>query len=374
MAEPVTLQQILNRFPPPEPLDPQRAKVRAQLLACRTEALGGRWLRCAHCQEEQRWYHSCRNRHCPQCQGRATRQWADRQQDDVLPVRYFHLVFTLPHTLNGWVALHPEVIYRRLFQAAWNTIKAFGADPRRLGGELGMTSVLHTWGENLSRHVHLHCLVPGGALDASGRWRSCRGNYLFPVRALARHFRGRMVALLRQAAERGELLRVTRAGEVDTVLDALMAGDWVVYTKDCLDHTDAVVRYLARYTHRIAISNARLVALDQGQVAFHARDYRDGGRIRTLRLEGAEFVRRFLLHVLPKGLMRIRHFGWLANRSRRTKLAQIRQVLATPPPPAPEPDRNVRSANDYPCPCCRVGRLQLVAQWPPRRLPARPSG
>ena len=372
MAEPATLQHILERFLDPAPLDRQRRKVCAHLQACRTEAMGGMRLACDRCGAEPCWYHGCRDRHCPQCQGRATRQWAERQQGDILPVRYYHLVFTLPHTLNGWVALHPEVIYRLLFQATWITLKAFGQDPRRLGGELGMSAVLHTWGQNLSRHVHLHCLVPGGALESNGTWKATKGNYLFPVKALSRHFRGRMVGLLRRAASRGELARVTRVGEVDAVLDTVMATEWVVYTKNCLNHTGTVVDYLARYSHRIAISNARLLAVDDAQVTFRYQDYRDGARHKTLRLNGTEFVRRFLLHVLPQGLMRIRHFGFLANRCRHAKLARIRRALAAAT--AEVIVTGSGAAPSYPCPQCQQGQLHVIAQLPPYRPPWEPPG
>jgi hypothetical protein len=366
MADGATLQGILARFLSEAPPDHQCRKVCAHLQACRTAAMGGMRLRCEHCATEQCRYHGCRDRHCPQCQGRATRRWAERQKGHVLPVRYYHLVFTLPHDLNGWVQLHPEVIYRLLFQATWATLQAFGRDPRRLGGELGMSAVLHTWGQNLSRHVHLHCLVPGGALADDGQWRTTKGNYLFPVRALSRRFRGRMVGLLRQAATQGALGRVTRKGEVDAVLDGLMAKEWVVYTKHCLDHTDAVVDYLARYTHRIAITNARILAVDDAQVSFRYKDYRDGDRHKTLRLDGGEFVRRFLLHVLPKGLMRIRHFGFLANRGRREKLTHIRRVLAAPAVAAAEPEAD--PVPGYPCPQCRQGRLRVIAELAPHGI------
>lgn len=368
MGEAATLQHILDRFLDAAPLDRQRRKVCGHLQACRTEAMGGTVLQCERCDFQPRLYHGCRDRHCPQCQSRASRQWAERQQGDILPVRYYHLVFTLPHSLNGWVALHPEVIYRLLFQAAWTTLKTFGQDPRRLGGELGMSAVLHTWGQNLSRHVHLHCLVPGGALGSNGQWKATRGNYLFPVKALSRHFRGRMVGLLRRAATRGELARVTRVGEVNAVLDTLMATEWVVYTKNCLNHTGTVVDYLARYSHRIAITNARLLAVDDAQVTFRYKDYRDGARHKTLSLDGTEFVRRFLLHVLPKGLMRIRHFGFLANRCRREKLAYIRRALAlvTVPQTAGTAAADT-TIPDYRCPQCREGRLRVIALLPPLR-------
>lgn len=367
MSAPVTMQHILNRFGEASSLDPRRRQVCRHLQTCRTAALGGRQLQCDQCEAGQCWYHSCRDRHCPQCQGRATHLWAERQRDHLLPVRYYHLVFTLPHELNGWVQVHPEGIYRLLFEATWGTLKAFGRDPKRLGGELGMSAVLHTWGQNLTRHVHLHCLVPGGVLADNGRWRGTEGTYLFPVKALSRHFRGRMVRLLRRAASRGELHRVTRPGEIDAVLDALMAKPWVVYTKHCLSHTGTVVDYLARYTHRIAITNARLLKVDAGQVTFRIKDYRDGNRRKTLTLDGETFVQRFLLHVLPKGLMRIRHYGFLANRCRRDKLARIRQALAAPPPAA-TPENADTVTPGYPCPKCRHGRLLMIGMLLPRAL------
>lgn len=332
--------------------------------------MGGIRLQCARCDTEQCWYHGCRDRHCPQCQGRATRIWAERQQARLLPVRYYHLVFTLPHTLNGWVQLHPRLMYHLLFQAVWGTLKAFGEDPRRLGGEMGMSAVLHTWGQSLNRHVHLHCLVPGGALAQNGQWKAARSTYLFPVKALSRHFRGRMVSSLRHAARQGALHRVTRPGEVDRVLDALMTHDWVVYTKHCLEHTDAVVEYLAHYTHRIAITNARILAVDDTHVTFRYKDYRDRDRHKTMHLDGREFVRRFLLHILPKGLMRIRHFGFLANRSRQQKMARLCQALAAPA--AVSSETPGIEAPGYPCPRCRDGRLQVVALMPPQRLHWQP--
>ena len=373
MSASVTLQHVLDRFADTSTLDPRRRQVCRHLQTCRTEALGGMQLQCDQCDSQQRWYHSCRDRHCPRCQGQATHRWAERQRDHLLPVRYYHLVFTLPHDINGWVHLHPEVIYRLLFEASWGTLKAFGRDPRRLGGELGMSAVLHTWGQNLTRHVHLHCLVPGGALDERGQWRSTRGNYLFPVKALSRHFRGRMVSALRRAVTRGQLHRVTRPGEIDAVLDTLMAKDWVVYTKHCLDHTGTVVDYLARYTHRIAITNARLLNMDDERVTFRVKDYRDGNRHKPLTLTGEAFVRRLLLHVLPKGLMRIRHYGFLANRYRREKLARIRRVLAAPAPENAS-DTTAPTTADYPCPRCRRGRLMVVAILAPRASAWVPPG
>jgi hypothetical protein len=288
----------------------------------------------------------------------------------VLPVAYYHLVFTLPDRLNPWVQLHPAVIYRLLFQSAWATLKAFAADPRRLGGELGMTAVLHTWGQNLSRHVHLHCLIPGGVLCTDGAWKASRGHYLFPVRALSRYFRGHLVSGLRTARRQGELARIDRPGDVDTTLAALMRTDWVVYSKACVAHTDRVVAYLARYSHRIAISDRRLVAIEDDRVAFRYKDYRDRDRQKLMWLSGVEFVRRFLLHVLPKGFMRLRHYGFLANRCRAEKLRRIRSALAAPPKAPAVVEAAAATgptAAGYPCPRCRQGVLRVAHCLAPSR-------
>jgi hypothetical protein len=316
-------------------------------MSCHTEAMGGILLRCKACGEEQHWYHGCRDRHCPQCQGRATRRWAEQQHQAVLPVAYYHLVFTLPHTLNGWIQLHPEVIYRLLFRCAWQTLKVFGRNPKRLGGQLGMSAVLHTWGQTLIQHVHLHCLVPGGALTNDGQWKAVKGSYLFPVRALSRHFRGNMVSALRQSAEMGAFERVTRAGEIDKMLDELMLLDWVVYAKHCLNHTDSVIDYLARYTHRTAITNARIRCVDESGVELRYKDYADGSRTKTMHLDGEEFIRRYLLHVLPKGFTRIRHYGYLAGSCRTKRLAQIHEALAQAAPQKQNAN-NSREPPDYP--------------------------
>lgn len=370
MTAPATVQGALRRFAP-SGLDAHRRKITQRLCACHTPAMGGIEAHCDHCGAEATWYHGCRDRHCPQCQGRATRRWTERQQDQLLPVAYFHVVFTLPHELNGWVELHPEVIYRLLFKAAWTTLDTFGHDPKRLNGQLGMSAVLHTWGQNLSRHVHLHCLVPGGALGDDGQWHPARSNYLFPVKALSRHFRGTMVRLLRRAWARGQLKRVTRPGEVDRLLDVLMARDWVVYSKYCLKHSASVVEYLARYTHRIAITDARILRIDDDHVTLRYKDYADHNRHKTLTLDGREFVRRFLMHIVPKGLMRVRHYGFLANRCRRRKLAEVQfalEVMASP-----QQSKPTRPT----APCCRRcgrGPLRFARRLSPMRPWRDPPG
>ena len=306
-----------------------------------------------------------------------TQEWSDKQQAQVLPVTYHHLIFTLPHLLNPWVALHEREIYALLFASVWATLSAFASDPRRLGGRLGMTAVLHTWGQVLTRHVHLHCLVPGGALSRKGEWHSAKGEYLFPVRALSRHLRGGFVSRLRQAWKEGKLSRIQDPAEVDRMLDALMARDWVVYSKPSLQHTDTVVRYLARYSHRIALSNQRLLSFDGERVELAYKDYRDG-RNKVMTLDADELLRRFLLHVLPKGFMRIRHFGFLANRCRKQRLPQIREAIADQAARQAErqalaaeraAQRDERDLAGYPCPKCKRGRLQVIGTLDPRPSP-----
>ncbi len=373
MVESATLQGILKRYQgtytDSQRLDSRRLAVCRHIRQCRTEALGGMQLRCGHCADAPIHYFSCRDRHCPQCQQQASEHWSEKQQLNLLPVTYFHLVFTLPNTLNGWAQLHPEVIYRLLFRSVWQTLKDFGADPKRLGGELGMTAILHTWGQTLSQHLHLHCLVPGGAMTACGDWHRAKSNYLFPVRALSRRFRGKMVSHLREAFNAGQLPLITHPGEPGTTLDLLMEHDWVVYSRPGVNEPQQVLKYLARYTHRTAISNARVLSMDNAQVRLRYKDYRDQDRWKVMTLHAHEFIRRFLLHVLPKGLMRIRHYGFLANACRRRKLAILRTAL-TPPQPAigkDNPQQTPTPFEGYPCPKCHQGMLRIIAQLSPLR-------
>ena len=362
------IHQFLSGYREQHALSPRQAEVCAHIGACRTESLGGVQLHCDHCDYEQPWYRACGDRHCPKCQWRTTAAWCDKQCQSVLPVIYYHLVFTLPHDLNGWVQLHPAVIYRLLFRVVWATLKAFGADPKRLGGQLGVTAVLHTWGQQLWRHVHLHCLIPGGALDAAGQWHAARSTYLFPDRALSRHFRGRMVSELRRAYQQGELERISHPGEVDAVLDRLMGVGWVVKTKPWIRKAETVVEYLSRYTHRTAISDSRIGAISEGEVEVSYKDYRDHDRWKTMQLPGEELIRRFLLHVLPKGLMRVRHYGYLANRCRKEKLAKIRQLLGQQADDAAAEEPLQAQLNDWSCPKCHQGRMRIRIELSPIRL------
>jgi predicted RNA-binding Zn-ribbon protein involved in translation (DUF1610 family) len=363
------LQQQLSVYSQHHKLDSHRLKVCDHLLDCHTPALGGLVYECDHCEREIPLYHSCRDRHCPQCQQRVTREWAEKQQQAVLPVTYYHLVFTLPHELNSWVQLHDDLIYALLFKAVWKTLKAFGADPKRLNGKLGMTAVLHTWGQNLSQHVHLHCLVPGGALGDKEEWHAAKSDYLFPVKALSRHYRGNLVAALRCSANEGKLHRVTKAGEVDQMLDTLMQKEWVVYSRYCLKQTDSIIGYLSRYTHRIAISNQRIIDIKNNQVQFRYKDYRDD-RQKLMTLQADEFIRRFLMHILPSGFMRIRHYGLLANRCRAKSIKLIRKILEAV---APEVTKTSDDGSIiYPCPKCKKGGLIFKYKIEPENSWAHP--
>jgi Putative transposase len=270
--------------------------------------------------------------------------------------------------------LHPEIIYPLLFQSVWNTLDAFGRDPKRLNGTLGMTCVLHTWGQTLGRHVHLHCLIPGGALTEAGDWHPAKSNYLFPVRALSKHFRGHRVSALRLAANRGELHRITRPGEIDARLDELMSTDWVVYTKAYLSHPDTVVDYLGRYSRKTALNDRRIVGIEDNTVRLRYKDYRDQDRTKVMDLEGEELIRRFLLHILPPGFMRIRHYGFLANRCRKAKLTQIRACLevadkaSEPMKTKDEKDLPANTVEPAPmCPRCTIGRLIARYEIAPQR-------
>ncbi len=369
-------KRYLERYRRHHRLNPDQEKACRHVGQCRTEALGGLQQRCDRCGYEQPQFRSCRDRHCPKCQDRAQQAWCAKQTENVLPVTYYHLVFTLPHALNGWVALHPDVIYRLLFQSVWDTLSSFGRDPKRLNGTLGMTGVLHTWGQTLCRHVHLHCLVPGGALSEAGNWRAAKSNYLFPVKALSRHYRGQTVSTLRQAAKAGELHRITRPDEIDAVLDQLMQSEWVVFTKNWLRKPETVIDYLGRYNRKIALTDRRIIGIEDEQVRLSYKDYRDHNRRKVLPLSGEELIRRFLLHILPQGFMRIRHFGFLANRCRQEKLARVRACLEEA-----DASKQAESAGSEPhtpkanvcdppapgCPVCRQGRLIAIHEIIPRR-------
>jgi hypothetical protein len=314
-------------------------KVISAIERCRTAALGGHRLACSSCGEGQIAYNSCRNRHCPKCQGSAARRWLEARQADLLPVEYYHVVFTLPAPVSAIAYTNKELIYGLLFDIAAETLRTIAADPRHLGARIGVTLVLHTWGSQLTHHPHVHGIVPGGglALDTD-RWVPCRKGFFLSVRVLSRYFRRRFLEELQQLHRRGELRFFGEHAELadparfGKYLQPLRELEWVVYAKRPFAGPEAVLAYLSRYTHRVAISNSRLIAFGERGVTFRWKDYREKGRTRykTMTLSAAEFMRRFLLHVLPSGFHRIRHYGLLGNASRRTHLATTRELLQLP--------------------------------------------
>jgi hypothetical protein len=319
------------------PVSALQAAVMRRLVACRTAALGGHVDACGRCGYTRVSYNSCRDRHCPKCQGVKRAAWLEARLERLLPVEYFHVVFTLPVALHPLVLHHPRRLYDLLFQAASQSLLTLAADGKRLGAQLGITAILHTWGQNLLFHPHLHCVVTGGGLSPDGsRWIATRPGYLLPVKVLARLFRGKFLAGVKEAYQAGQL---SLGGSVADLaepkafrrwLDALYRQDWVVYAKPPFGGAQQVFRYLGRYSHRVAIANSRLLALEDGQVFFRWKDYADDDRLKVMRLTADEFIRRFLLHVLPKRFVRIRHYGLLAGRNVSTKLARCRQLLGVP--------------------------------------------
>jgi hypothetical protein len=306
----------------------------------------------------------------------AQESWIEARCADLLPIPYFHVVFTLPHELNPLALSQPRLIYGLLFRAASATLQAFARDPKHLGGTPGLIAVLHTWSQNLSLHPHLHCIVTGGALaDGGSRWIPTRHpGFLFPVRALSKVFRGKYLDALRRVFERGEL---GSNGSLPSLLGALRSQSWVVYAKPPFAGPESVLRYLGRYTHRIAISNHRILRVNADSVAFRFRDYADGKRLKVMELSVHEFIRRFLLHVLPSGFVRIRHYGLLANRSRTKSLSRCRTLLGAEDPPAPRAQESVRDKllrlteiDLTLCPACREGRMRVIAELEKLTSPA----
>ncbi len=346
-------------------LSASQRKVMRAVSVCRTQELGGHLDRCDSCGFERPAYNSCRNRHCPKCQSLAKAKWLETQTSELLPVGYFHLVFTLPHVLNGLILANKKILLKLLFQAVSETLLEFGRT--RLGGTLGIIAVLHTWDQTLKDHFHLHCLIPSGALSFDhSRFIAARLNFLFPVKALSRVFRGKFIDLLKHNIDRGKI------AAANNEIQALWKKNWVVYAKKPFGSPQTVLDYLGRYTHRVALSNNRILSVQNGQVTLSYRDRKDGDRKKTITLEAEEFIRRFLLHVLPEGFMRIRHFGFLANRSKKHALAQCRKLLGLNPALPKIPNRSTHDLllqltgfDLTRCPCCQKGTMILVGDLPP---------
>jgi hypothetical protein len=346
------------------------------ICACRTAALGSHIEQCDHCSRQTIAYDSCRNRHCPKCQSSARDKWLLARSAELLPVPYSHVVFTLPGELSELALRNQRIVYNILFRAVSETLLTVAADPRHLGAQLGFFAVLHTWNQKLLHHPHLHCLIPAGGLSQDhSRWVRCRRRFLFPIAVLRKMFRGKFLSLLAAAFRNNQLLFSGRLTDLaattafDRFLRQLRCKTWVVYAKRPLRGSEHVIRYLARYTHRVAISNGRLIELKDRQVTFRWRDSADSNQQKLMTLDAISFIRRFLLHILPSGFVKIRHFGFMANRNRRDAVALCRSLLP------PLPDRgtlflteNQRRAVDRKCPFCQIGTLCLIGRMPPGEI------
>jgi hypothetical protein len=350
-----------------EDLGGEQRRILRAIVNCRTAALGGHVQTCDSCQYQRIAYNSCRNRHCPKCQASACAQWMADRALDLLPVEYFHVVFTLPDTFNALALGNKRIVYGVLFDAVAQTLSEVAANPKRLGAKIGFIGILHTWGQNLSFHPHIHCVVPGGGLSPEGsgdsRWIGCKPGFFLPVRVLSKVFRGKFIDLLKRARAAGKLRDAGNDADFNRLLNASVRHDWVVYAKPPFGGPEQVLKYLSRYTHRIAISNRRLVSIDDQNVTFNYKDYAHGNRTRTMTLDGREFLRRFLLHAVPSGFMRIRHFGLLANRCRSRNLETCRRLLSVPSlaDAAPTPITGlgiiIPVTGSQCCPACAHGRL-----------------
>lgn len=331
---------------------------------CRTASLGAHVDGCTECGHLSISYNSCRNRHCPKCQGRERERWMEARQAELLPVPYFHVVFTLPEALNRLCLYKPEVLYSLLFQTAWSVLNSFARDPKHLGAQGGMISILHTWGQTMSLHPHLHCIVPGGGLTKGGQWKGARsqGKFLFPVKAMSRVFRGRFIEALKEALPE----QVTSG-----LMKALYRHAWVVYAKQPFGGPAQVVEYLGRYTHKVAISNHRLKKVEADRVTFSYKDYRHAGLQKEMTLEAKEFIRRFALHVLPKGFVRIRHYGILSSTS-KLKASEVIQAQLGAPVELPLSGRATPTATLYDpreCPCCGKQTMETILRFQRRGPP-----
>jgi hypothetical protein len=384
-----TLGDVIRRFGPAlldqrgATLTPAQHAVLSTLGRCHTAALGGHLYRCDTCGAERPAYNSCGNRHCPSCLGHKSAEWLAEREAELLPVPYFHVVFTLPAEVAALALGNKKVVYSILFRAASETLLEVAANPEHLGANIGFLAILHTWTQTLLHHPHIHCIVPGGGISPDGtRWVKSRDDFFLPIRVLSCLFRGKFLAYLVEAARAGTLRfagatapLATPAG-FDSFLQEQRSKEWVVYAKPPFGSPEQVLKYLARYTHRVAISDRRILDIQDAGVTFRYRDNTRGQQVMTL--DGVEFLRRFLLHVLPTGFVRIRYFGLLANRNRAKNLARCRELLAADPttaeasaptaPSAPKPADEERDERDR-CPCCGTGRLRNVGILLPAPIP-----
>lgn len=369
------------------PLPVNRLRAMRAIETCRTADLGGHKDECGHCGATVISYNSCRNRHCPKCQFLKKERWIEAREKDLLPIPYFHVVFTIPDLLNPLVLRNQDVLYGILFKSVTETLTALAANPKHLGAEIGFISILHTWGQNLMDHPHIHNVVTGGGLSRDGRkWRACKNGFFLPVRVMSKLFRGKFLAYLNNLRAENKLVypgavgHLAEPGAWGALISTLYTKKWVVYAKPPFDGTKGVLEYLGRYTHRIAISNHRIVKMENDTVSFRWRDYADNNKNKIITVAAFEFIRRFLLHVLPDRFVKIRHYGLLGNRCRRNKLDRCKELLA-----APGRDSQEREAETWQetllrlcgidagkCPACGERALRTILIMQPARCKGPP--
>ena len=352
-----------NEFMQKEKLPTYKIHVLNSIKQCRTSYYGGHVDKCDECGHIRVSYNSCGNRHCPKCQGLKKEKWIMAREEDLLPIKYFHVVFTVPDTLNKIFLNNQKQMYDLLFQTAWSVIKSFAADKKHLGAKTGMTSILHTNGQNLSYHPHIHCIVPGGGIDDTGNWKNTRSNgkFLFPVKAMSNVYRARFVSGLRKFAKE-ENIKLSKE-----LTDKLFDKEWVVYAKRPFAGVKSVIEYLGRYTHRVAISNHRIIDISNGRVKFSIKNYKKGGRKEVCDLSAGEFLRRFCMHILPKNFLKIRHHGILSNRNKKKSLEIARKSLKVKAPERKNTDWKTILFQKYGidtnvCPKCKKGKMLQIEE------------
>jgi hypothetical protein len=372
------LREYIGQYQDAFPLFPEHYKIVHNLLSCRTAELGGHMEKCDHCGTERISYNSCRNRHCPKCQSMPREKWLEARKAELLPVPYYHNVFTLPHDLNLLILSNKRIMLNILFKAVSQTLLEFGQNPRNgLGGKLGFIAILHTWDQQLNAHFHLHCLIPGGVLKTDGSWENTQKAYLFNVKAMSEVFRGKFLDLMTKAYRKKGF--AVNPDQFKKLKESLYSKKWVVYIQKPIKRPEYVLEYLGRYTHRVAISNHRIISVDDGKVTFKYKNRKTNKTV-TSTITAVEFIRRFLMHSLPIGFMRIRHYGFLSNRRKSENIKRIRAFLGQSTEPEKEIKKSIEemmlklTGTDITlCPCCKKGKMRVVAELPKKTPSALPE-
>ncbi|MBT6501562.1 MAG: IS91 family transposase [Deltaproteobacteria bacterium] len=372
------LREYIGPYQDAFPLFPEHYKIVHNLLSCRTSELGGHMEKCDHCGTERISYNSCRNRHCPKCQNMPREKWLEARKAELLPVPYYHNVFTLPHDLNPLILSNKRIMLNILFKAVSQTLLEFGQNPKNgLGGKLGFIAILHTWDQQLNAHFHLHCLIPGGVLKTDGSWENTQKAYLFNVKAMSKVFRGKFLDLMTKAYRKRKF--AVNPDQFKKLKESLYSKNWVVYIQKPIKRAEYVLEYLGRYTHRVAISNHRIISVDDGKVTFKYKNRKTKKTV-SCTITAVEFIRRFLLHSLPLRFMRIRHYGFLSNRRKSENIKRIRAFLGQSTEPEKEIKKSIEemmlklTGTDITlCPCCKKGKMRVVAELPKKTPSALPE-